>query len=262
MSLMDNAPDPGICLLADHLDAALAAGEDLLAEQLAPAADREAATAGTAGGDAVGDFVRRLAHREAAIVARVLQARRRIAELPRLDRAMQSLLGLFQAQTSGLLDLIATFGDRSAEEFRSGDDALAFLRMRGLLDPEAASLPRFASIAVDERYRLAGIVELGGLLDVVGRTLDALDLHYGLYDADEPTAETAAATPPAGADDAAAPAAPDAAAEPTGSGAPQLEAEPAHAPTPGSLAAALAAMTPPGEAPAKEAATAEAASPS
>ena len=153
MSLMDNAPDPGICLLADHLDAALAAGEDLLAEQLAPAADREAATAGTAGGDAVGDFVRRLAHREAAIVARVLQARRRIAELPRLDRAMQSLLGLFQAQTSGLLDLIATFGDRSAEEFRSGERA-AMLQVSIVTKTASAKTPdgtgpvRVAKVAI------------------------------------------------------------------------------------------------------------------
>ena len=239
--------DPGITLIADHLDAALAAGEDLLAAELPAAADREAVATEDGGVDPLSRFVATLRQNEAMVVARILQARRRAVGLPRLDAAMRALIGLFVAQTAGLIDIIDTFGDRTSDRFATGGDPVALLRSRGVLAEDAAALPRFTALVVPQSYRLAGTIELGPLLDLVAATLDALDLHYDLYD-DRDTeaysdAEPAAAdaTPPVTEAD-------KPAVDSKEVGASALDVSPAIVPdagatlTPGSLAAALDTM--------------------
>ena len=190
--------DPGIFLLADHLDAALAAGEDLLASVL-PALDEPVTTDRI---DDVPQFVARLARNEAALIARVLQARRRASELPRLDAPMRPVIGLILAQTESLMEIIEQFGDQTQKQFASGDDPLAFLRRRGVLPADAASLSRFGAVSIGETYRLAGVIELGPLLDMVSGTLEALDVRYDLFvedDAQE-TDDTVVTAPPIVAD--------------------------------------------------------------
>ncbi len=191
------APDPGIYLLADHLDAALAAGEDLLAQSLeAPAEiDRANTDADTtdASADAIAAFVANLKRHEASMIARVLQARRRARELPKLEQPVRGMINLLQASTAGALDLVDHFSDgaEGAQENSSGT-IYGFLRSRGLLAAEAATLPRYEQVTVSETYRVGGVLEVGPLLNAIAAALDALDLHYDLYLADDDTVGVAA----------------------------------------------------------------------
>ncbi len=187
MSAFKPAPDPGIYLLADHLDAALAAGEDLMAQTLLAEADREAADGAI---DALPAYVARLARFEAAVIARVLQARRRASELPRLEAQMRPVLQLIVSQSDSLLAIIDQFGDNAEQRFLSGDDPLAFLRSRGVLGDEAGTLPRFDALKVTDSYKLAGAVEVGPLLDMVSGVLEALDIAYDLFAADDLDADS------------------------------------------------------------------------
>ena len=185
MSAITATIDPGIYLLADHLDAALAAGEDLIAETLPAAVDREA----TGSPDDLPAYVARLARFEAALIARVLQARRRASELPRLEAHMRPVIQLIVAQSESLLAIIDQFGDGGESRFTTGNDPLAFLRSRGLVQAEAATLPRFDALKVTDTYKLAGTIELGPLLDMVSGTLEALDIVYDLFAEDADAAD-------------------------------------------------------------------------
>jgi hypothetical protein len=177
------APPAAVYLLGDHLDAALAAGEDLMSTLLTirppPVSggvveldDRHAALA---------EFMARLRALEAGLVARVVQARRRAGELPR-EADLKPLVSLFQSGTVVLLDAVQDFGDRSGTAFDSGADGLRFLRDRGLIAADAPGLPLSGTIAADEEYLVAGRIRLGSLMDLVAAFLDALDMRFGLYD--------------------------------------------------------------------------------
>lgn len=195
------APPASVYLLGDHLDAALAAGEDLMSTVLTitgpPAVgsvieidDQHAAQA---------EFISRLRALEAGLVARVVQARRRADELPR-DPDLRPLISLFQSGTVVLLDAVQEFGDPASTAFDTGTDGLAFLRDRGLIAPDAAALPLAGTIAADEEYLVAGRVRLGSLMDLVAAFLDALDMRFNLYDeepADEPPVRVIEAAAPA-----------------------------------------------------------------
>lgn len=174
--------DPGIYLLADHLDAALAAGEDLLAAELAAPADIDRETPGSSSA-AIAAFANDLKRLEASIAARVLQARRRAAELPRLDPVVRGILNLFMTSTESALDLVDHFANlREGGSFDPSNlTPYAVLRSRGLLAPDAAELPRYQTVVVSESYQIGGLLPLGSLLNVVSTTLDALDLHFDLY---------------------------------------------------------------------------------
>ena len=177
------APPPCIYLLGDHLDAILAAGEDLTATvlKLAPptvgggVAELEARQA------ALANFIARLRTLEAALVARVLQARRRAEEIPRPDAHMKPLISLFLSGTAILLDAVEDYGDPSGIAFHAGADGFYFLRDRGLIAPDAASLPVSGSLAANDSYVIVGRVSLGPLMDLTSTFLDALDMRFNLY---------------------------------------------------------------------------------
>lgn len=226
MSAFKPAPDPGIYLLADHLDAALAAGEDLLAETLPAEADRVSVDASA---DMLPAFVTRLARFEAALIARVLQARRRASELPRLEPHMRPVLQLLVSQSESLLAIIDQFGDTAEQRFLTGDDPLAFLRSRGVLGDEAAALPRFETLKVTDRYKLAGTVEMGPLLDMISGALEALDIAYDLFPADDDDVETPGVVRTAGATVDAGPPPADAQIEAQESGEADIDADAADA---------------------------------
>lgn len=177
------APPACIYLLGDHLDAALAAGEDLTSTTLVVSAptvsggvveldDRQAALAG---------FITRMRGLEAGLVARIVQARRRAEELPR-DADLKPLVSLFLSGTVSLLDAVQEFGDPSGIAFDSGHDGFRFLRDRGLIAPDAGSMPVGSPITADEEYLVAGRIRLGSLMDLVAAFLDALDMRFNLYD--------------------------------------------------------------------------------
>lgn len=178
--MLHSQPEPpeGIHLLADHLDAALAAGEDLMALRLAPLADLPPSQSADA---ALADFVSQLKRGEAALLLRLLQARRRAAEVQSADPALRSVLRLIATSTDSLVDLIEHYGRRDAEVFQAGGDLQHELRRRGLIPAEAAAVGPFEAVNVGDGLLIGGVVALGGLLDVSAAALDLLDRQFDLY---------------------------------------------------------------------------------
>lgn len=177
--------EPGLRLLADHLNAILQLGDDLTAS-ICPACG-EHGRVGDAEPCADGRiasltrFVAQLRRTELAIIARILQARRRSEELPPADPVTRPLVRLFFSGTSALTDW-------AAAECRRGEPALdanvlpvAFLRSRGLIAPEAAAPDPYCDIEIGPDFLLCGLVPLGQLLDLVEAMLDALDSRLGLF---------------------------------------------------------------------------------
>jgi hypothetical protein len=174
---------PSIYLLGDHLDAALAMGEDLLTEKVAldaPAGKSPLRDWMRQNRD-LNDFLTTVRTLEYAMTARLLQARKRAEELKRSETRLRPLIALFVAGTAPLADAAAELGDTDARDFQSADAALTFLRSRGLLAADAAGLEGLPRLAISEDYQIAGRIRLGTLLDLVATFLDTLDLLFDLY---------------------------------------------------------------------------------
>jgi hypothetical protein len=182
-SAAQNTTHPSVYLLTDHLDAALAMGEDLLTEKL---------TLVTRQGPSplrnwmrqnrdLNHFLTTARTLEYAMTARLLQARKRAEELKRSEHRLKPLIALFVAGTAPLLDAAAELGDTDARGFDGADSALAFLRTRGLLAPDVAGLDGMPLLAINEDYLVAGRIRLGTLLNLVATFLDTLDLLFDLY---------------------------------------------------------------------------------
>jgi hypothetical protein len=170
---------PSVYLLSDHLDAALASCEDLLAEHVAIAKAGSATTVaavirGNAELRGFLDSVRRL---EISITARIIEARKRAEELRKGETHLHPFLGLFAGGTAVLLDAVAEFGEDPEQDFRTGNSALTFMKSRAILPADATGL--------DGREQLA----IGTLMDLLAAFLDALELHYELFaDSNDETA--------------------------------------------------------------------------
>src|SRR6185369_28741 len=96
---------PSIYLLGDHLDAALAMGEDLLTERVVLAeAERKldmARLVRQAG--EVADFLDTVRTLELTLIARLLQARKRAEEIKRRETRLKPLISLFVGGTAALV---------------------------------------------------------------------------------------------------------------------------------------------------------------
>ena len=174
---------PSIYLLADHLDAALAAGEDLQAERLELSAAKRNASADKVTG--VARFVDDLHALELIMIARVLQARRRAEEIKGSAPSLKPLASLFVSGTAALVDAAAELGDLSSRQFVTGNTPMAYLRGRGMLASDAAGLATLDHLAVTEEFLVAERIRLGALMDLIAAFLDSLDLVFDLYRDDE-----------------------------------------------------------------------------
>lgn len=185
---------PSLYLLADHLDAALAMGEDLLTEKVGLAVATEPLTMARVvrQNRELAEFLVTVRTLELSLTARLLQARKRAEEMRRRESRLRPLITLFVGGTAPLVDAAAELGDTTAHDFETGDTASAFLRSRGLIARDAAGLDRLTQLAVGEDYLVAGRIRLGTLLDLVATFLDTLDLHFDLFE------EPRAAVLPAG----------------------------------------------------------------
>ncbi len=184
-----------VYLLADHLDSALAAGEDLLKSELS-----------WNGGDArLADnlFEQRREERaaleaaralEMVLLARVLKSRECAQELAKIDGDFKLIARLYTTGTNVVAAAAAEMADEAAHAFDVGDGVTGYLRSRGLTDEEAPAPLEAAELRITEQYRIAGCMELGALLDLVAMFLDTLETHYELYD---PPRRTAGASPAA-----------------------------------------------------------------
>jgi hypothetical protein len=190
---------PAIYLLGDHLDAALAMGEDLLTEKVAlPDALEPLTTARVVRQNReVAEFLITVRTLELTMTARLLQARKRAEELRRHESRLKPLIALFVAGTAPLVDAAHDLGDTTTRDFETGDTAFAFLRSRGLIARDAPGLGDLDRLAVDEEYLVAGRIRLGTLLDLVATFLDSLDLMFDLYGEVEIAAAGADARQPA-----------------------------------------------------------------
>jgi hypothetical protein len=174
--------NPSLYLLIDHLDSALAMGEDLLSERLALGApDRPSLRGWIRQTRDLKGFLASVRTLEYALTARLLQARKRADDLKRGDIRLKPVLALFVAGTAPLTDAASDLGDADARDFDCADATMTFLRSRGLLAPDAAGLEIVTGLAVGEDYQVAGRVRLGTLLDLVATFLDTLDLLYDLH---------------------------------------------------------------------------------
>jgi hypothetical protein len=171
--------NPSLHLLRDHLNAALALGEDLLGAELPlDAPDRPGLRGWLRQTRELDAFVGSARTLEYAMTARLLQARKRAEDLRRDDSRLKPLIALFVAGTVPLVDAAAELGDGDARDFDGADAALAFVRSRGLLASDAAGLELLSRLAVGEDYLVAARIPLGILLDLVAGFLDALDTLY------------------------------------------------------------------------------------
>lgn len=173
------------CLLADHLDAVLAAGEDLLKVRGTPPPPVEdpVETILTAR-SAQRRAVERIRSIEAALLARVMTARERAAELGKGDARFKIMARLFASGTAMLADAVAECKDSTASDFQTGDGVTSYLRGRNALSANVLAVAERAEIAVDESFLLGKQAPLGVLMDLAAQFLDTLEEHFDLYGVD------------------------------------------------------------------------------
>lgn len=184
MTAQTTITPPEVLLLADHLDAVLAAGEDIL--KLEVDIDAVAKSDGVvAPWERFADLVSQAKLFELTIVSRALQARNRSRELSRrLNKADANrlLLDLFVGGTAELEDAVAHLADRTGADFDAGLDPLPYLRTRGVIPADAGTLSLMSKLAIEESFLVARHIELGALLDMTAALLDVLDVTYHLFD--------------------------------------------------------------------------------
>jgi hypothetical protein len=175
-----------VYLLADHLDSALAAGEDLIArghDWRALAENPGEPAEFVARQRRIAEEVRGL---ELMLVARILKARTHARSLAEVDDRFRAVGTLFASGTIALLDAVDECGDARGDDFETGDDVLSYIRSRGLIAPDAPDVRIAADLTIDDNFLVAKRIALGPLLDMASAFLDALDSQYELFVETEP----------------------------------------------------------------------------
>ncbi len=171
-----------VYLLAENLDAALAAGEDLADVYYAwsgsPPREAEQIAGIRSGQRKATEKMRTL---EFALLSRTLKARDWASDLGAREHSFSHVARLYVAVTADLAEAAADYGNASANDFETGKDPTAYLRSRGLIAEDAAALDDMTPIAVDDTFRVAGRVTLGALLNLVSTFLDALEIEFDLF---------------------------------------------------------------------------------
>jgi hypothetical protein len=171
-----------VYLLAEHLDAALAAGEDLTGVLHVPSGpppreDAELIEFRCRRREAI----ERIRTFELILIARLLRGREWAVMVATEDERFLPVARLYVAGTATLLDAVAECADLTNEDFETGDDLTAYMRSRGLIAADAAGLSDTAPIAANEAFLVAKRAPLGVLLDLVASFLDALEADFDLF---------------------------------------------------------------------------------
>lgn len=171
-----------VYLLADHLDTALAAGEDLLKSTLRW-------NAGDSRSDSLNE--QRREEREAVeavrtlemvLIARVLKSRESAQELAKIESQFKLIARLYGSGTEVVAGAASEFADETSNAFDAGNGVTAFLRSRGFIAEDAPAPLEAASLAITEQFLVSGRMQLGPLLDLIAMFLDTLETHYELYE--------------------------------------------------------------------------------
>lgn len=185
MPKIKHADHPSAYLLADHLDAVLAAGEDVLTLRTEPVALSEAATASLERAIRQRRTVERLRALEFALIARLLQARARAQELAKLDERVRPVAALFLSGSAAFADAADDIGDLASSAFHTGHECIGYLRSRGLIAADAPGLGVTEELIISAHLLVAGLVPLAAIMDLVATFLDTLESFYELFDGDE-----------------------------------------------------------------------------
>ena len=177
-----------VYMLADHLDAALAAGEDLVARggdwrALAEKPGDPAEFASLQRG-----IVEEIRGLELILIARILKARYHSGALGEYDDRFRAVAKLFVSGTAILLDAVNESGDARGTDFDTADGIVAYVRSRGLIAPDAPAVRAASDLTIDDNFLVAKRIALGPLLDMAAAFLDALDVQYELFVEEEPMA--------------------------------------------------------------------------
>lgn len=178
--------------LADHLDAALAAAEDLvIAGRAWPEYGNATETFEiVAHMAAERQVIERVMMFEAAILGRVFKARKRAAELTKREGTFAGMTRLFLGGTAILVDAVHELADSTRSDFDTATDRLAYLRQRGVIASDAADLPEDRMITFGDDFLVAGRVRLDTLVEMIISFIDALESHFDLYPDSLPSADT------------------------------------------------------------------------
>ncbi len=178
---------PEVYLLADHLDTALAAAEDIVNARLTWNSARRAEQSEISHEKhTTRDDVEEIRKLENTIIIRVLKSRERAEDVARADKRFRQLAKLYVAGTAVLLDAVEECGDSTDIDFATADTVTAYLRSRGLVDLDAPAPAIGEDLQVGEDFLIAKRIAAGPLMDLAAALLDALELHYDLFlDEDE-----------------------------------------------------------------------------
>jgi len=171
-----------VYLLADHLDAALAAGEDLLKTTLSWNAGDARSEGLTERRRQERQAVEAARTLEMVLLARVLKSREGAQELAKIDGQFKVIARLYASGTEAVATAAVEMADPTSLAFDSGNGITSYLRTRGLIEKEDACPLEAADLAITEQFLVAGHMNLGALLDLVAMFLDTLETHYELYD--------------------------------------------------------------------------------
>jgi hypothetical protein len=172
-----------VYLLADHLDSALAAGEDLLKSTLRwNAGDPRAPEGLTQQRHEERAAIEGARTLEMVLLARVLKSREAAQELAKLDSQFKVITRLYTSGTEIVAEAARELTDETTYAFDAGDGITSYLRTRGLIAEDAPAPLEAASLTVTEQFLVAGKMQLGPLLDLIAMFLDTLETHYELYD--------------------------------------------------------------------------------
>ena len=180
-----------VAMLVDHLDKSLAAGERLGELSFTP----RPITAGMSAEEILSEharlreFLDGLRALEMTLAARVDKARSWAREMKARDGNLKLMASLFLTGTQALYDAMQEIADPRYQDFNGGDQALFFLKTRGLIAEHVDTLDSVTHIGIGDAYMIVGRIQLGALLDLCATFIDTLDLHYKLF----PRAEEAAA---------------------------------------------------------------------
>lgn len=171
-----------IYLLAEHLDAALAAGEDLTGVLFIwpGAAPREPEKIAELR-EGQRSAIERIRTFELALISRVLKGREWAEEVAESEERFAMMARLYLGGTAVLLDAVEECADVSAADFDAGSDLLAYVRSRGMIPADAPALSDTTPLVAGEDFLVARRIPLGPLLDLAAMFLDTLEAEYELF---------------------------------------------------------------------------------
>lgn len=171
-----------VYLLADHLDAILAASEDMTKITITwNSANSTEEECGIRDLNALHASVDDLRSLELTLVARVLKSRERAEELVRADPRLKLMAKLYLSGTATILDAIQELTDDVSSDFNAGDATLAYLRARELLAADVAAPADGATLKVTEAFPVGRRIRLATLMNLVAQFLDTVELYHDIY---------------------------------------------------------------------------------